>query len=200
MVAGFTVQSGFPEDQRSIAASLFWSAFRGKLEKIMGPEPKALGFLENVLDPAYALSAVATDGTLLGLAGYKTEEGSFAGGSLGDLCTVYGRFGGVWRGLLLNILERDTEPGLLLMDGIFVSERARGRGIGSALLKAIIQKAADEGLKRVRLDVIDTNDRARALYERMGFEAVSKEETGPFKHVFGFAAATRMETIIPHNN
>lgn len=196
MATEFSLRTGFPEHQREAAAALFWSAFRGKLEKVMGPEDKALRFLEMVLDPGFALCAVAGDGTLLGLAGYKTDKGSFAGGSLGDLCSVYGPFGGLWRGLLLEVLERDLEPGQLLMDGIFVSEHARGLGIGSALLGAIVRKAEDDGLGRVRLDVIDTNERAKALYERMGFVVVSTEKTGPFRHLFGFSSAARMEKII----
>ena len=49
------------------------------------------------------------------------------------------------------------------------------------------------GLSRVRLDVIDTNPRARALYERNGFQAIETDEFGPFEHLFGFSSATRME-------
>lgn len=163
----------------------------------MKPEAKALTFLEGALDPTCALSAVSHEGTLLGLAGYKTDKGAFVAGTLRQMTAAYGHFGGFWRAVLLDLLERKTEPGSLLMDGIFVSETARGKGIGTALLQAIFRKAAEDGLKRVRLDVIDSNDRARSLYERMGFSAVSAQTTGPLKHVFGFSYATRMEKPIP---
>ncbi|MET1416352.1 GNAT family N-acetyltransferase [Roseibium sp. HPY-6] len=195
-MSGFSLQAGFPEDQRATAARLFWFAFRDKLEMVLGPEEKALLFLEAVLDPDYAVSATAPDGKLLGLAGYKTDEGALAGGSLSDLRAVYGLFGGFWRGLLLEMLERKTEAGCLLMDGIFVSEAARGQGIGKALLERIFELAAERDLKRVRLDVIDKNTRAKALYERVGFEPISVEETGLFQHVFNFSSATRMEKVI----
>ncbi|WP_299477326.1 GNAT family N-acetyltransferase [uncultured Roseibium sp.] len=195
-MSGFSLKAGFPESQRDAAARLFWSAFRGKLENVLGPEEKALGFLKAVLDPDYAISATAPDGTLLGLVGFKTDAGAFAGGEFADLRAAYGPFGGFWRGLLLELLDRKTEPGCLLMDGIFVSESARGQGIGKALLKSIFELAAERGLKRVRLDVIDKNTRAKSLYERMGFEPVSVEQTGLLGHVFNFSSATRMEKII----
>lgn len=163
----------------------------------MKPETKALTFFEDALDPAFSFGAVSCKGSLLGLAGFKTGEGAFIRGTLSQMTAVYGRFGGLWRGLLLDLLERETEPGSLLMDGIFVSDAARGKGVGTALLQAIFRKAAGDGLHRVRLDVIDRNVRARALYERMGFSPVSEARTGPFRHVFGFSSATRMERPIP---
>jgi len=42
-------------------------------------------------------------------------------------------------------------------------------GVGSALLDAVAREAQARGLKEVRLDVIDSNPRAKALYTRKGF-------------------------------
>ena len=78
------------------------------------------------------------------------------------------------------------------MDGIFVEPAARGRGVGTLLLQAIANEAAQRGYAEVRLDVIDTNDRARALYERRGFRPVKTNSTGLLRHVFGFRSATTM--------
>ncbi|WP_421984399.1 GNAT family N-acetyltransferase [Roseibium sp.] len=39
------------------------------------------------------------------------------------------------------------------MDGICVSEAPRGKGVGTALLQAIFNMAAEDRLNRVRLDV-----------------------------------------------
>jgi RimJ/RimL family protein N-acetyltransferase len=47
-------------------------------------------------------------------------------------------------------------------------------------------------LHEVRLDVIDTNPRARALYERKGFVATGEQKLGPLKPVFGFSSATTL--------
>jgi ribosomal protein S18 acetylase RimI-like enzyme len=188
----FTITHGFPEAQRAIAARLFWQAFGAKLGRVMGPEVKALEFLESALDPSHAISALSPQGTLLGLAGFKTERGAFIGGGFGDLARAYGWPGALWRAPLLALLERKLAPDSLLMDGIYVAGAARGHGIGTALLDAIKAEAGARGLTRVRLDVIESNPRARALYERQGFRATGTEQLGPLRHLFGFAASTTM--------
>jgi ribosomal protein S18 acetylase RimI-like enzyme len=192
----FEIVKGFPVDQRAVAASLFWQAFSDKLGKVLAPEDKALALICRLLSPDYAISAISNDGRLLGMAGFKTADGALVGGGLADMTAVYGMAGGLWRGLLLDLLEREPEPDQLLMDGIFVSAEARGLGIGTVLLNAICETAATRGYTKVRLDVIDTNPRARALYERFGFMATKTEGTGPLKYMFGFSAATRMEKAV----
>ncbi len=191
-----TVSQGFTEAERSQAAALFWQAFAAKLHKVMGPDDKGLAFFERALAPDFALVARDSSGRLLGLAGFKTAEGGLAGGSLSDLARVYGWFGALWRGMVLSVLERDLKPGVFQMDGIFVAAEARGQGVGTMLLSAIKDEARSRGMAEVQLDVIDTNPRAQALYEREGFKPVGYEKTGPFRHLFGFSSATKMSWAV----
>lgn len=188
----FTLAPGFEPAHRDAIVDLYWDAFRDKLHRVMRPEARARAFIRRVADPAFAIRAEADDGTLLGVAGFKTAEGAFVGGELADLTAVYGTVGGLARGLIMDAIDRPLEPGILLMDGIFVAPDARGRGIGSALLSAIKDEARARGCQRVRLDVIDRNVRARALYERQGFVATETESIGPLRHLFGFTASTTM--------
>lgn len=187
-----SLRAGFPEATSATAAQLYWAAFSGKLGKLMGPDERGARFFARVLDPGHAISAIGPDGALLGFAGFKTDKGAFAGGSLGDLAAIYGWFGALWRGPFLALLGRDIAPGELLMDGIAVAPQARGLGIGTRLLGAILEEAGARGMAQVRLDVIDTNPRARALYERRGFVSVGAENTGALARLFGFTSATRM--------
>ena len=78
------------------------------------------------------------------------------------------------------------------MDGIFVEPKARGQGVGTALLQAVEAHAAELKMQRIRLDVIDTNPRARALYEREGYSERSVLSLGPLKLIFGFSSAAQM--------
>ena len=188
----FSIHHGIEDGHIDKALDLFWQAFRQKLAPVLKPEDKALQFLRRVVDPAHAISAVSSDGDLLGIAGFKTPAGAFIGGTLSDICAIYGALGGLWRGVLIDILERDLSEGGLLMDGIFVDPDARRKGVGTALLDAIAREARARDLAQVRLDVIDTNPRARALYERCGFVAGEVQELGLLRHLFGFRTVTTM--------
>lgn len=189
---GFCLSPRIPTGGRPAAAALFWSAFSNKLGPVMRPEGKALAFLEGAIDPEYGHCALDRQGRVIGLAGFKTDTGALINGGWRDLRRVYGTLGAAWRAPLLALLERDVQPGVLLMDGIAVAPEARGLGIGTALLDAIAQRAGSMGLGQVRLDVIDSNPRARALYERQRFRAIGTENIGPLRHLFGFRTATRM--------
>lgn len=196
----FRITPGFSNAERTLAAELYWEAFGNKLALGLGPESKAKAFLARVANPDFALCARDDNGTLLGIAGFKTSEGALIGGDFADLRAIYGTFGAAWRGLLLSLLERDLQGGSLLMDGIFTAQTARGKGVGTALLRAIKQDAIARGCSEVRLDVIDTNPRARALYEREGFVAGKVQRLGPLKYLFGFSSATEMHaTLQPHS-
>ena len=73
-----------------------------------------------------------------------------------------------------------------------MGREARGQGIGSALMQAICDEGRARGYLAVRLDVIDTNWRAKALYARLGFEVEKTESIGALRHVFGFSGTTTM--------
>lgn len=56
--------------------------------------------------------------------------------------------------------------------GMYVAPEARGRGVGRALLQAIVDHARTiDGLDRLELGVESTNVPARALYRAFGFVA-----------------------------
>ena len=48
-----------------------------------------------------------------------------------------------------------------------------GLGIGTAMFEEMLEIARGWGLAQVELEVIEGNDRAMALYEKMGFETVA---------------------------
>jgi GNAT superfamily N-acetyltransferase len=70
-----------------------------------------------------------------------------------------------WRG-------KRTHPECPSMEDIYVREQSRGRGIGSALIRFVEDEAGRRGHESSGLAVNPTkNERARALYERLGYEA-----------------------------
>ena len=59
---------------------------------------------------------------------------------------------------------------------MYVSEKAKGQGLGRKLLQALIEKASqDKTLKQMYLTVVATNHKAKNLYLSEGFEIFSTE-------------------------
>ncbi len=76
---------GIPQASRAEAARLYWQAFGGKLGRVLGPETRALPFVQAVMRADQAFVAMGQDGRLLGMAGFRSDEGSFAGGSVEEV-------------------------------------------------------------------------------------------------------------------
>jgi ribosomal protein S18 acetylase RimI-like enzyme len=59
---------------------------------------------------------------------------------------------------------------------IAVEPHFRGRGIGAALLAALIRRAGDDSYQRMMLSVDPENARARRLYDRLGFTLIDTDD------------------------
>jgi ribosomal protein S18 acetylase RimI-like enzyme len=61
---------------------------------------------------------------------------------------------------------------------MFVTARARGRGHGRRLLAELERRAANAGLRRVRLLTTEALTEARELYRDAGYQVVSTPREG----------------------
>ncbi len=62
---------------------------------------------------------------------------------------------------------------------MFVRPQARGRGVGEALIDAVIAWARKRDATSVHLWVTETNKPARSLYERCGFSSTAERQPLP---------------------
>jgi ribosomal protein S18 acetylase RimI-like enzyme len=69
---------------------------------------------------------------------------------------------------LLVVEDRDAEVWLV---EIQVGHAARSRGLGSHIIRGLVERARTEG-KPLLLQVLHANHRAKSLYERLGFSRV----------------------------
>ena len=188
-----TYQIGIPEEFRSTAVDLYDEAFGAKLALAIASTEERKELFVKGFNLGYAIGAFREDG-LIGIAGFNAVRGSLTGDlTYRDLISELGFFKGNRAALVFSLYERKPQPRELVMDGIAVRSDARGMGVGKRLLEEIRQYAESHDFNRVRLDVIDTNPRARKLYERFGFQAVRTERFPQLKRFLGFGGVTTME-------
>jgi GNAT superfamily N-acetyltransferase len=77
---------------------------------------------------------------------------------------------------MVSGLRDEADLEVVHLMAMWVHPKIRGSGGADELVEAVIAWAQSEGAKRVRLKVIQGNDRARRFYERMGFRATGREE------------------------
>lgn len=93
---------------------------------------------------------------------------------------------------LLRVLDGDGAPVGVLWVGphprragagwvfdVEIEEARRGEGFGRAAMLAAEQVARDAGWTALGLNVFGTNDRARSLYDSLGYEVASTTMTKP---------------------
>jgi len=77
-------------------------------------------------------------------------------------------------------LFEQTSPGYGFVDeatpelAVAVVPNARGKGVGSALLESLLERARNDGYEALSLSVDRNNQRAIALYEQFGFRQVQE--------------------------
>ncbi|REE27829.1 GNAT family N-acetyltransferase [Winogradskyella pacifica] len=72
-------------------------------------------------------------------------------------------------GIALVYMRYSTWKGKILhLEDLIVSEKCRGKGVGTQLLDAVVKHAKQLGVKRVSWEVLDWNEPAIKFYESKG--------------------------------
>ncbi len=77
-------------------------------------------------------------------------------------------------GQRVGMLELEHHPTELFIANIQVLPEKQGRGIGSAIIREIVELAHSSDAVAT-LQVLEVNERARRLYERLGFRVVGAD-------------------------
>jgi GNAT superfamily N-acetyltransferase len=85
----------------------------------------------------------------------------------------------------------EEEPGVVELVSMFIRPRARGRGVGEALVDAVAAWARNRNAGSVHLWVTETNKHARRLYERCGFTITGERQPLPSNPALGELGMTR---------
>jgi ribosomal protein S18 acetylase RimI-like enzyme len=177
-----------PETLRDQAGKIYYDAFQRKLQPLVGQPLKTSRVLTAGLNLNLAIGVVV-DGRLCGLAGLHNQAGIFSRVTLPDSLRELGLARGMFSWAVLNLFGAGANcpPEHLRIAAIAVDAQERGKGYGSLLLNSIFDKARREGYTSVRLEVVDTNLRARQLYERAGFLVVQTHSYPISSNWLGFS-------------
>lgn len=94
--------------------------------------------------------------------------GQYAGPA-GALLLARGDSGAALGCVAMRLLD---PPFICEVKRLYVSPAARGLGVGSALITAIVEQARSRGYREMRLDTLPTMADAQRLYRGFGFEDI----------------------------
>ena len=83
-------------------------------------------------------------------------------------------------------LDRKGGDRTWLLDLLYVRPSARGKGLGTELLRAAAGFVRDQGAEMLALEVLESNEGARRLYERLGFRTVERTLAAPVASLVAF--------------
>ncbi len=130
---------------------------------------------------SYVFSTVLlSDGDVVGVQlGYdleQLEKQKLIGGVHLFLCSPMAKWWHILKDVssVLDEYVPDPSKGSYYINNIAVSSDYRGEGLGTTLLKNILDRAQCRGYRSVELDVTAVNEGAIRFYEKHGFVAVSR--------------------------
>lgn len=134
------------------------------------------------------VQAYDVDGHLAGDVGYDAELRDIARRvELAEVLVAVGEAGDVLGCVTIvrpgSAYAEISRPGELEFRMLAVAPSARGRGVGEALTRAVLDRARTLGLRRVVLSSLDGMRSAHRLYERLGFTRLPERDWRPFPHI-----------------
>lgn len=189
------VKHGIHLSELEKASELFDQAFSGKFKFAIPNESLRLKFWSEIIDKDQVVGAYI-DGDLVGMA-LITFQGrpGFLKTAKKSLFEILGVFKGVRAGLyfiLFSKLDKKIVFPNAYLEAISVSEKHRGHGIGNRLITEVSRISMEQGARSLLLQVVLENQKAKELYERVGFESISVTRTPLLKICTRVSGATLM--------
>ncbi len=195
---GIVIEHGLPDGLREQGVALFEEAFGENMRMAVRDRAKRMAFMGRVYAAPNVIIA-RREGELMGMVGLSSKGAPYDGGLMdigwdprpySDLLGWLGAAWAVWGLRPGGPRPRSDE---IYVDGIAVAPALRGNGIGTRLLDEVVAAARVHDKRFVRLEVVDTNPRARALYERYGFKVTGTQSFRYQQRWTGFGAMISME-------
>ena len=186
------IQRGISSNHRIPIAKIFFESFEGILGQIMGNSRKATKLISKLIREERILAAL--NGTrVVGFAGLNYQGKRFMKFNFTEIARVYGLATiRVLLFFLIDLFDKNL-PHQLHLEVLAVEKSQRSQGTGTKLLLSTIDFARKKGFKQIRLQVKNTNPKAKKLYENIGFKTANDRKIPcPFNIFTGFSIITEM--------
>ena len=183
------ISVAMPPDSSAKIAAMYFDIFSRKLGAVLGRQA-AVAMIADHINANRIIVALECE-EIVGIAGLKYNGTGFFAPDHRGFLKHYGPLVGRVRAGIWASVQTNPRPHQLLLDGLGVQAHVRGRGIGTALLEAVNRRARELDKTEVILEVVDTNPRAKALYERFGYQTVLTTRRWMFRFA-GFSSAHLM--------
>jgi ribosomal protein S18 acetylase RimI-like enzyme len=177
------IQQKIQKIQRKDIAKIFYESFKEKIGQLFKDQEKAIKLFSKLIRENQIIVALE-DGNPVGFVGLHYQKKHFMRFSFTEITRIYGlETIRATLYFLTNLLD-DIQPNQLHLEVIAVDKKQRSKGIGTKLLLSTIEFAKQESFSQVRLEVINTNPKAKKLYEKIGFIKI-KDRKIPYPfHIF----------------
>lgn len=192
VILSFRLQWGVPNKHRVSAAKLIYDTFERKFRYTFGPRHKGVLLIAHSLRSEYGLIVLRED-ELVGICGAKDSKGELIQVQWNSWLRTY-HFRVLKTMMIGSLLWfRRAQPTVLWIDTLSVAKSARSQGIGTQIIQEFIRIGKERGYTAVKLEVINSNIRAKMLYSRLGFDITHYTNVPrPWSHLLGFTGVYQM--------
>jgi len=187
------------EEQLNQAMNIFYSAFKQKIRPLIKSREKAVAIYKNSLNKDRVFYALI-ENDVVGIAGLHYENKNFIEIKYSYLRKYFNPFTSYFIYFMWKIFSPKVKEDAVRIDSIAVKEQFRGAGIGTDLINKVLEFAKNKAFKEVVLEVVNTNPKAKKLYERMGFKEKKHVRYYFLTRPAGFSSEYIMSYAIPHNH
>ena len=154
---------------KSKFADIYLQAFNRKITCLIKPRQVAKEIIIKSLNYDMSLQAFDRDNKLVGFLGYQTSEREFISYKYYNFRKYFNPINAFLKWIILKMFMPKLAGTVIRIDSVAVEDDYRGQGIGTALIEKFLDFVKINNYKKTLLEVVDTNPRAKKLYERFGF-------------------------------
>jgi len=187
------------EEQLNQAMNIFYSAFKQKIRHLIKSREKAVAVYKNSINKDRVFYALI-ENDVVGIAGLHYENKNFIDIKYSNLRKHFNPLRSFFIYWIYKIVSPKVKEDAVRIDSIAEKEQFRSAGIGTELINKVLEFAKNKAFKEVILEVVNTNPKAKKLYERMGFKEKKHVRYYLLTRPAGFSSEYIMSYAVPHNH